>query len=192
MATKTIIYDIGWYNAPQYNSVSVYLDPESDPPRVWTEGHVGTAATPFSVWHHRAVELPVGAEPCTVGEDLQRFLTGIEDLLLALVECYQGSEWDGSNHIGQWDDERQVELLEQIRDEAGQAHIAAYWAAGDWLIHTTPQEIAAHAKAAGGARALAERWAREAIPEAYLDVDDLEQAIEQAIEERRENGRSGS
>jgi hypothetical protein len=77
----------------------LYLDPEARRIGHW---EMYGSGTPERVWHGRAViaDLPFGA----VGESVEEIVRSDElrDLVAALFALYEGSEWNGSNHIGRW------------------------------------------------------------------------------------------
>ena len=105
----------------------IYLDPETE--RIYT--FVGSNSTPMSAYHNidrHILRVGDGA----ISASVYNAIKDVEDDLHDLLDLYNGSEWNGSNHIGQWS-EKATELNLRIDDKLFQAEIASYWDAGDWF-----------------------------------------------------------
>jgi hypothetical protein len=98
--------------------IELYLDPET--PEVYLFEHVG-AGVPMAAWHRRhrwVCSIPDHAIPASVVEVLETYVGH----LVALVEAYEGSEWDGSNYVGRWSD-----MAELDPDCWGRWEFSCYW-----------------------------------------------------------------
>ena len=124
------------FTGPTRVSGTVYgviIDPEDQSIRDWS--HVG-AGVPMEVWHRRAILIPVSANAHPAS--LQAAVVENLDLIEDIMSAYDGTEWDGNNHVGQWQEdaddpvmrvcdvaERQLEqLFEQVPGVVD---------AGDWF-----------------------------------------------------------
>ena len=116
----------GWVSGTR---VSLYLDPEKR--LVYSCGIVGSG-TPEPAWNRRHLDLGhVGKD--VVSESLEEWLRGQEATLAALCDCYEGTEWDGHNHVGQWSEEAS-ELEEAFDCALAEAEdIAHYWDAVEYF-----------------------------------------------------------
>lgn len=126
----------------------LYVDPETR--RVSLHARYGSG-TPMPVWHGRAVELRVPSN--AVGSAIRAVVESDEclGLLGALCDLYEGSHWDGSNHVGAWqhgDDEydrpRQdiEEQIERLFDD-----VPTYWDVGDFMAPVWQQSEADEVRA---------------------------------------------
>ncbi len=119
----------------------LYLIPASeadgDLPEVTTHGGVGNIGQPMMSFHHRWAGIG-GYGASVQGQGILEILCGLEDELVAVSDAYLGSEWDGSNHIGQWSDDGRdydgpcAELCEAW-SRAVDHGLPSYWDAGDWF-----------------------------------------------------------
>jgi hypothetical protein len=118
--------DTGW-------RYGLYLDPEARTVRHWE--HYGNGI-PERVFHSRAVitDLPRNG----VGTEIAGILATDEfrDLVAALFDLYQGTVWDGNNHVGQWhgseeDESRRFDLEDEIA--ALFEDVPTYWDADEWM-----------------------------------------------------------
>ncbi len=113
-------------------------NPHGDLPHVFVWSNVG-AGTPERAWHRRWISLGTVPESA-VPDEIESVLRAHEDEILALADKYQGTKWDGSNMIGQWDltwdDECEPTRLEDALREVPQ-----YWSASDWYQPVTLHEV---------------------------------------------------
>lgn len=164
----------------------LYVDPESR--RISFDRQFGDG-TPMRVWHGRAVRLrlPRGA----VGEEVSRVLQtdACQELLAELCDRYEGTEWDGSNHVGVWagdaDGVERFGLEERIEELF--ADVPTYWDAGDWLSPVWGQDEADTVRARLSSESLDsvvdEMVADARINEAWVHSGDLRDALERLLEE---------
>lgn len=113
--------------------VSLYLIPADETrggvPEVVTFSNVGPGC-PEPAWHgrwHCLGSLPV--EFCA--DSLVEVLESQRDKLQQIADAYLGSEWDGHNHRGRWE--------EDVDDITIDLECETYWDAGDWLGSDQPQ-----------------------------------------------------
>jgi hypothetical protein len=106
----------------------VILDPEDRSCSAYT--FIGSGV-PAKVWHHRAVTIALVAEASL--EAVESALRGGESTIEALFALYAGKDWDGSNHVGTWNDpdDTRFVLLEKLESELGE--VPTYWDASDYF-----------------------------------------------------------
>lgn len=105
--------------------VELYLDPENH--RVYTFDYVGSGV-PMAAWHHRhrwVCTIPDRAIPESVAEVVANHVGH----LVAICEQYEGTVWDGSNHIGQWADPEGAGYF----DTATPLEFACFCDPADWF-----------------------------------------------------------
>ena len=108
-------HHIGW-------SVDIYFDPkalEFIPFR-----GVGNKGTPAPAWHNRWAYVTSYGPNC-VGASILEALQGHEDLARDVAETYLGSEWNGNNNVGRWNEDAayaQTLLQEAVQDADVQYH----------------------------------------------------------------------
>lgn len=129
--------------------------------------------TPEPAWHGRWFYI---GNPGTeyVAESLIEYLQGHEDDLRRINAAYLGSEWDGSNHRGRWE--------ESIGDEApwfDTQDVASYWDAFQWMEDADADDLASNGTMAA---AVEEAISYARTENAYLEADQTERAIRQKIE----------
>lgn len=89
------------YDKP-YEWVFLYLDPEDR--SVYTFAAIGSSGTPAKAFHN--LHLGIGGLPAGfVGATLEAWLQTQEPALEALCASYEGTSWDGSNHVGVWSED---------------------------------------------------------------------------------------
>lgn len=167
----------------------LYLDPEARRVSHWEFYGTGT---PERVWHNRAViaDLPRGA----VGEHVREVVDGDEfrGLVEALFELYQGSEWNGSNHVGRWsgNDEYGSKTHElELMIEALFEHVPTYWDASDWFAggqwgESDANDIRVRMQRGETLEAIAEEFVADARNnDAYLDDAEVLACIESLLEQ---------
>lgn len=161
----------------------LYIDPESRHVSHWA--HHGNG-TPMPVWHSRAVIIPLprGA----VGSEVRDLLAtdGVRTLIEALIGTYQGSRWDGSNHIGQWRDDTTslaCELTELFEDVATYMRAADYWA-NTWTQATADDIRRDMAQLGRDVRGIARMIVADVSSQGeYVDESDMVASIEEMLEE---------
>jgi hypothetical protein len=130
MARQTLIDSIESlkdedFDTPSGFKTDIYLDPEAE--KVYT--FVGNNSYPRDAHHKidlRILTVHSGAIPASV----YCAIKAIEDILDELIALYKGSEWNGSNHIGQWEPEVDdaLEFIHQVDHQIGH-----YWEPSDWF-----------------------------------------------------------
>ena len=105
----------------------IYLDPEEG--KVYT--FVGSNSHPRSA-HNNIDRHVLRVDDGAIAESVYDAVKSIESNLNDLLDLYNGSEWNGSNHIGQWD-ESANDLHERIIESLTESPIASYWLPGDWF-----------------------------------------------------------
>lgn len=124
-ALSASISEIGNYDFSGEWKTDIYLDPEAR--RLYT--FTDTNCFPVTAYHS-IDQLILTVYPTAIASSVESHLKSIESTLLALLDEYQGSEWNGSNHIGQWSlkGKELMEYLDQLPVE-----IASYWEPNDWF-----------------------------------------------------------
>jgi len=95
---------------------------------------VGGNSWPMRVHHGRAIM--VGDLAGKSGESVEEILREHEDLIRAIDAAFQGTRWDGNNHVGVWkpvDEDETADEAPTERVRAALAEAASYWDAQDWL-----------------------------------------------------------
>lgn len=169
-------YDIrDYHGSVSGTQVSLYLIPgaENDDgqPQVFTWDCVGSGQ-PMPAFQGRWLRLGNISANC-VAESLEQYLREHEDELLQIESRYKGSRWDGSNQIGEWDDD--CSLFEMCDELVGGIEVDQYCDAGDWF---TGGGVSLESfDAFESVREWAEAQVDEAAgctPAAVLDVDEVE------------------
>lgn len=179
--------DVGGWPTISGSKATLYIDPEG--PRVYTFGYVGNASWPMAA-HHR-IHISLGSVPLsTVPNSLKEWLEAHTDEIEALIAEYQGSEWNGSNHIGKWSDESDelhTALDQQLQEAFNQNEIQTYWDASDWYAGD-PQSVISAAIGAGSIETAVENELDSAqMNGALLDPDDAEEALRTLLKEHAED-----
>lgn len=183
--TKKITTDIGGWPTCSGASVSLYLVPAEEAadgiPRVYSFGRVGSG-TPMLAWNRR--HLGLGSVDA---ESLEKWILARADELVELSDAYQGSEWDGNNHVGRWGFPSDEDPSQHFSDELDRAlqggEIGTYWDAGDWL---SPAGTSAYLDRISGPEDI-ERVAAEEVEEArnggaLIRQEDTEAYLRRLIE----------
>lgn len=129
--------DTGHHDLHSGYKKALYLAPaeETDDgrPEIRIHTGVGNVGTPMPAFHSRWAPV-ISYGPMVVGSSVVEFLESIADQLVELSEKYEGSEWDGSNHVGSWNETRD-EMLSRTQEwnEAKSSHLEKYWDAGDYF-----------------------------------------------------------
>ena len=85
-------------------------------------------------------------------------LTMLTDELLALDATYEGTRWDGHNHLGLWSSDGHDAILAlQWGWQEASDDLRSYWDADDWFGDTTWPELCAQASI-DPERALGDDW----------------------------------
>jgi len=128
--TEDITFDIGGWPLCSGTKVKIYLEGETG--RVYSYGDVGGNSMPGEAFHGLDICLLV-VDKDVVVESLQAWLEERMDTLCEVHDCFEGSPWNGSNHVGQWDDDRLQELLDGLEQDMADEPLPTYWEAGDFL-----------------------------------------------------------
>jgi len=149
--TPTIIYpsadslDSGDWSADSGYSVSLYLLPaeetKSGSVEIYAYSGVGNIGTPMPAFHGRWFGFgSYGVNVC--GQSVLDVLKGMESQLLAVATHYEGTRWDGRNHVGVWADEDDLgvgrsrhQLYWSWCD--AEDRLRSYWDAIDWFGHAS-------------------------------------------------------
>lgn len=180
-------YDCGGSSDTQWR-YGLYLDPEARRVGHW---EMYGSGTPERVWNSRAViaDLPFGA----VGEQVEEIVRSDElrDLVAALFDLYEGSEWNGSNHIGRWTQQDEYcdvkqELIEKI--EGLFEHVATYWSASEWMSQVWGQSEADSVRARLQDSETLEEIAADMVNDAlinhaHISQDDMEATLRDLLEQ---------
>lgn len=106
------------------------LDPERGELYTWSSVGPGY---PEITWYGRAKSwnLPAGYDP----SGLSAWVEGNLDLFARLAACYQGAEWDGSNHKGRWEDAEEFdeEINNYLTSGYDEGWLPVFWDAGDYM-----------------------------------------------------------
>ena len=154
------------------------LDPEDD---TISAGYIIGSGVPGSVWHHRAKMF--GIPTRAVSSVVREILETNKDLLEEIVTAYRGSDWNGSNWVGSWDDSADgaEQKLTDLLDAA-----PVPWDASDWLWNAcTLNEVLEFIKDCDDD---IDRWAAAEQDDAllnghYVDADDLVEEVRYNIQE---------
>jgi hypothetical protein len=149
---------------------------------------VGGNSWPMRVHHGRAIM--VGDLAGKSGESVEEILREHEDLIRAIDAAFQGTRWDGNNHVGVWDpvdedetaDEAPTEQLREALEEA-----ASYWEAQAWLdgdFATVVKDLyAALAEGKSVEEYAADEAAAAKGADALIDRCDVERILQRAVDE---------
>lgn len=173
---KTIIYDIdNLHGSMGGTTTALYLIPSEESRSgdieicLWC--CVGPGQ-PMYAYHGRWLYLGSPGTEC-VPESLIERLSQYEDKFREIDEAYQGTEWDGHNHIGKWDD-----IAEDVNQLLDFESVAMFWDAADWL-GADWSRVEADLETCQSIEQLAQDYAEEAQGDAVLDTDDLENVLRQ-------------
>lgn len=146
------------------------------------------SGTPGTVWHNRDIVL------CSVPDGtaiVAPLVEEIEGLLPLLQEIHDGHTvaWNGSNHVGRWDEEIQDKLetvWEQLRFYLHSESLPWYYDASEWLTgNGVDQTLIDQAGLADADRdALIQGWVRDAEADGvYLDPYEMDTALDDIRDE---------
>jgi hypothetical protein len=165
-------------------TASLYLIPAEEHdgkiPAVTVHRGYGNTGTPEPAWHHRWTRI-YGYGPAVSGDSLLEALTDLSDELIELAETYQGSQWDGHNHVGSWEITDGPDEL-SIQSHPRWGEVATYWDAGDYLAtdtHGVIQETLQYDTIA----AAVDTMIADADADVLLDETDLVEAITDLLRE---------
>lgn len=134
-ALRQSIEEIGQEDFAGEWKTDIYLDPESKKLYSFT----ATGGIPMDAYHKIDRRI-LTVSPTAIASSVERYLIEIEDELESLIEGYQGSDWNGSNHIGSWSEDALL-ILEKIAetqiDSISHHSIAHYWDADEWFSPIT-------------------------------------------------------
>lgn len=108
---------------------ALFINPEQR--RCYVDArYVGSIPAP--VYHRREVSIPVPAN--IRAQDLRDYLALSQDLLQAICDAYLGTEWDGNNHVGRWEESEYRERAEFELGEGIDQNCHSGWTdAVQWL-----------------------------------------------------------
>ena len=165
--------------------VTLYLIPaeesESGVPGILASVSVGNGGCPEPAWHDRWK--CIGRVPeDAVGESVLAMLGEYESDLLDLAAAYEGSQWDGNNHVGSWADDG-VSLDLPWHD------VAQWWDPWDWFQGQSWVDVCtlAHIDPERGAACLDELVAAltsdSATGDEYLRAEDVLRHVTNLLDE---------
>lgn len=157
-------------------NVTAYLVPaeesESGQPRIYLFPNVGSG---WPMMSHNARHLCLGSINVNfVAESLVEKLESQEEKLLEIAACYNGTVWNGNNHIGQWADADWIdETIHQLDLEC-----ECYGDAGDWMGNESSASICDQLDSYNfDIQSMVESIVDEAEGQAKLDTDSVAEAI---------------
>ncbi len=71
---------------------------------------------PASVWHHRVIRYYLPS-PCITDFGINKIMEAIKPMVEKLLETYS-CDWDGSNHVGSYDEDLASDIEREIEDLA--------------------------------------------------------------------------
>jgi len=124
---------------------------------------------PEKAWHHRWLYL--GKVPQkAVAHEVENLLESHEEAILAKLDRYGGTKWDGSNLIGQWPEEVDYEDPDELA--LALQGVATYWDASDWFAPVSIDQVATCDSLAEQV----EHEGNEAVAnDAHLDEDEVKE-----------------
>jgi len=181
------------------------LDPEAR--EVTVHAAIG-GAVPAPLWHGRW--LSVSLKAAASGEHLRDLLKGEEamGILNDIFDCYEGSRWDGHNHVGVWKcevhDETEhgtvktwphhamTEALQRMVED-----VPCFWSAADWLepawseckreVQKIIEKTDEGPDRDDAISVLVDEWITDASTnDALIDADDLRKQIGAMVQELAE------
>lgn len=173
------------FDAPSGFGHTVYFDPEASEVIALLLGQSETPVHAYNNIYQTVLDVPANA----IAQSVAEALTELADDIEWLAEGWQGTRWDGSNHIGVWADNRASDFSEKIL--GGYLDITTYWEPGDWFEPVMGE--------------LKDLWAEGKTAEQIIDEQDLgdtangicdrdaaikwlEKRIEEWVEEAEEDG----
>jgi len=179
--------NVGGWSTCSGSKATLYIDPEDK--QVYTFGYVGNASWPMKA-HHR-IHMSIGTVPLsTVPDSLKTWIEAHSDEIEALIAEFQGTKWNGNNHIGQWSDDADQlqETLDQAFQEAlNQNEIHQYWDAEEWYSGDPGSVIDAAIEAGSIETAVENELDNAQMNGAHLNRDDAEQALRALLNSCVEN-----
>jgi len=157
-------------------NVTAYLVPAEESangqPKIYLFPNVGSG---WPMMAHNSRHLCLGSVNVDfVAESLVEKLESQKEKLLKIAGCYEGSEWDGSNHIGHWADAEWIDETIHYLD----LECEYYCDAGDWMGNESSASICDQLDDHNfDIQSMSESIVDEAEGEARLDVDDVAEVI---------------
>lgn len=158
----------------------LYLDPEAREVSTWS---VVGGGMPAPVFHARAVMMSL---PDCHGEDLHTWCVNNLDRIEGLFARYLGSDWNGSNWIGQW------EVVDEYDDpteyEWEFSDLPGIWSADEWMGGDGGPGTEELNDYLADPEAALDAIVHNAFVDgnARLDRDELREYMDEKVEERRE------
>lgn len=186
--------DEGRLGRPGHTGYAHYLvlDLSEDEPSVYLWYGTGTLGTPMHLWHNVgwSFGLPLNVDAGAVVETLES--DEAQALLAEVCAQFEGTEWNGSNHVGVWDKSDKAEA--RRRDishelESLFENLSTYWDAGDWLFQAgsaeTLLEVATLMHTGKTLEEIGDMWATDAIRSAsvLVDEDEIVEAIKSQVKD---------
>jgi len=116
------------------------LERDDGIPHVFVWSVVGSGQ-PAPAYHGRWLCLGSVSQRA-VAPEIERVVRDHEGEILSALETYQGTRWDGHNHVGTWATDPYGAPVELPDLEDALGDIPTYWDAGDWFQPVTFAEIA--------------------------------------------------
>lgn len=180
-----ITIDVDEYNHGAWTSATLYLVPAAETedgiPRVYSFGRVG-AGTPEPAYHGRHLAL-ADLPRSSVASEVRDCLLAHVDELVALSEAYEGSTWDGHNHVGTWSEDVDYAYARFGELIGG---LPQYWDADDWFSGD-PRGAVDTALLCDSLDDAVEHEIDNASNTARLEREDVRKALCALIEERVED-----
>jgi hypothetical protein len=117
-----------------------------------------TGGIPSGVYNNLDVEIMSVPSGHVIGDTVLAALQGHAEEIQELLSSYQGSEWDGSNHRGQWNSQALEWFSECVAPQLS-CEVGSYWNASDWFEPVIGE--------------LKDRWEAGETVEAIIDSENL-------------------
>jgi hypothetical protein len=155
MTIQTLIDSINNLTESDFNQgphkVSVFLDPEKQT----IYSFVDLGGVPESYFHN-IDQFVFEVKEGVIFNSVKQSLLGITDDLEAILNCFQGIEWDGNNNVGTWDEAIFEAAKTDFRDDV---ELQYYTDPNEWYVD---QNDMLHSYRAG------------ATPEEYMNACETE------------------
>lgn len=175
--------DDGRLGMPGHTGYQHYLvlRPTDEGASIHLHSGVGNIGIPMDVWSSRGftIRCPVDVDGGDVAEKLREH----SETLLAAAATYLGDEWDGNDHIGQWERDangypKYSDMITEVEDDL--CGLRTYWDAGEWIAPVRGDAIREAAQYYAEGRTL-DDWAADQTEahrhDALVDADELAEAI---------------
>lgn len=126
-ALHTSILELADYDFSGEWKTDIYLDPETEKLYTFTN----TGGVPRTVFHGIDQHI-LSVSPKVIPQSVVDALLYVESLLESVLKGWEGTEWNGNNHIGLWSEDS-LDLLTEIQQKTNDYEIAHYWDASEWF-----------------------------------------------------------